>query len=254
LRIPLIGVVFGASIAVLGALVSQRGRPGALNIPALLRAATIGAAIGLILAYVDLLLTTGYMIEQFSEPLLVFAGIVGIGAAAIAVANTLLRATTLVRVPDAAITADLVLGIALASLLVSLFGVMSSLAIVPAVELINRGGTAVVVISDVAANAAAVLLAIALLRWTLSGRHADRWRRRGRLLSTALFVCAVFLIDVFLTNVARHVFLLFSGPVYNVTQIDLTASVPGRIVLHTLLPIVGIIVVLLMAPRFTSTD
>jgi hypothetical protein len=251
-RAVLFAAFLGAWVGAIVALISSYRLRGSSRTPTIFRAAIVGASIGLVFGFLDQLLFTGFAVDQLGRTLLTLGALVLVGIFAARVGNGLLASTSRIPIGPLAVTVDVILAVALASLLSGVVSAVLSIATIPVVDAIDQAWVSGTVVASVL-HTVAILLVMVLLRWILVGPYAERWRNGRRVTAIAMFVCVVLLIEILLRFATAEFSSSFTTLFFNVTQVELTTNSPGRVFLYVGLPAVAIVVVFSLASRFASS-
>jgi hypothetical protein len=147
-----------------------------------------------------------------------------------------------------------VLGAALVAMSVSAIGAPLGLAATPAMKLIETHVNPVVGPMATLLSCITVWLVLLALRWA-SGRGTTRpgsiVARNQAVFASARVVALVYLAQLIVALAASEIEWFFQVPFFNVTQLSVL-SVPGRVFMAIVLPLIGIVVLLLLAPRIPA--
>ena len=84
-------------------------------------------------------------------------------------------------------------------------------------------------------------------------RPASVWGRNAVLLDVARFVTLVFLAGVVVSSIGREARSFVEFPIGNATRIDMFSPV-ARFCFETMFPAIGVVILLVLVPRFLSKD
>jgi len=144
-----------------------------------------------------------------------------------------------------------VLGAALAAMSVSAVGAPLSIAAAPAMKLIETHVNPLVVPMATLLHCITVWLVLLALRWALARgttKPGSIVARNQAVFASARVVALVYLAGFIVALAASEIRWFFLVPFANVTQLNVL-SVEGRVFMTIVLPSIGIVMLVLLAPR-----
>lgn len=150
----------------------------------------------------------------------------------------------------------LLLATALVMMSVSTVGTLLGLAAWPTMQIIQERANSLVSPAAALVNALSIVIVIWGLRVVRSragARPASVWAQNLALLNVARFVALVYLAGVIVSLVGHEARLFVEIPIGNATQINMF-SPAARFCFEVLFPAVGVVILLVVGPRFLQHD
>jgi hypothetical protein len=156
-----------------------------------------------------------------------------------------------ISLPDRVNVIAFVLGAAFVAMSVAAIGAPLSVAALPVMKVLEARANWFVLPAATLLRCMTVCLVLLAVRW-LSARGMSRpgsvLARNAPMLAAARVVAFVYLAELLVALAAAEIWWFFEVPFFNSTQLSMQ-SVEGRVFLTTVLPLIGLGVLIVLAPH-----
>ena len=149
-----------------------------------------------------------------------------------------------------------ILGAALVTMSVSVVGAPLGLAAGPAMKLIETHVNRLLVPMATLLDCISVCVVLLALRWASvrgTTRPGSILARNQAVFASARVVALVYFAELVVGLVASEIWWFLAVPFFNVTQLSVL-SAQGRLFMTIVLPLIGIVLLILLAPRIVRAD